>query len=423
MKRPKTPMYPPPSTPPTPQQRQSFTRLLKPISKKRRNILQNPQPLPAAAGDAAIKWKPLNINKSELYLPLTFPTGQTFRWRQTGASQYTGPVGPHLVSLKQLEDNGVGYYCHFTDSEDMARIDLFDFLNMGISLNEMWSEFKASDERFAELALYLEGARVLRQDPLECLIQFICSSNNNIQRITKMVDFISSKGEFLGNVGGYDFFEFPTLERLALVSEAELREAGLNILLARWQLCNQNPGGVEWLATLRKLDLQEAIDGLCSLPGVGPKVAACIALFSLDQHHAIPVDTHVWQIATRYLIPELAGTRLTPKICNRVADAFVSKYGKYAGWAQTLLFISELPSQRALLPSSFWNTEERSSPKLQMKIQAIQETKENPGSKRKTTVPNAFNLLPDHLQDSSNNDDIHDSSHSICHIFFSQASR
>lgn len=57
------------------------------------------------------------------------------------------------------------------------------------------------------------------------------------------------------------------------------------------------PGkGVEWLASLRKLDLQEAVEGLSSLPGVGPKVAACIALFSLDQHHAIPVDTHVWQV-------------------------------------------------------------------------------------------------------------------------------
>lgn len=55
-------------------------------------------------------------------------------------------------------------------------------------------------------------------------------------------------------------------------------------------------GGEEWLASLRNLDLQEVIDALSTLPGVGPKVAACIALFSLDQHHAIPVDTHVWQV-------------------------------------------------------------------------------------------------------------------------------
>ncbi|KAL0351517.1 UNVERIFIED_CONTAM: N-glycosylase/DNA lyase OGG1 [Sesamum calycinum] len=138
MKRAKSRLPPTPSTPPTPQQRQSFSKLLVPISRKRRNILQNPQPLPAAAVvDDAVKWKRLNINKSELYLPLTFPTGQTFRWKETGPLQYTGPIGPHLVSLKQLEDNGVAYHFHFTGNEDIARIDLFDFLNMGISLNEM----------------------------------------------------------------------------------------------------------------------------------------------------------------------------------------------------------------------------------------------------------------------------------------------
>lgn len=58
------------------------------------------------------------------------------------------------------------------------------------------------------------------------------------------------------------------------------------------------------------------------------------------------------KIATQHLIPELSGTRLTPKLCSRVADAFVSKYGKYAGWAQTLLFIAELPAQKAILPAS-----------------------------------------------------------------------
>lgn len=57
------------------------------------------------------------------------------------------------------------------------------------------------------------------------------------------------------------------------------------------------------------------------------------------------------QIATTYLLPDLAGARLTTKLCNRVAEAFVSKYGEYAGWAQTLLFIAELPPQKALLQS------------------------------------------------------------------------
>lgn len=60
-------------------------------------------------------------------------------------------------------------------------------------------------------------------------------------------------------------------------------------------------GGADWLSSLRGLELHEVIDALCTLPGVGPKVAACIALFSLDQHHAIPVDTHVWKVCLFHL--------------------------------------------------------------------------------------------------------------------------
>ncbi|CAK9168740.1 unnamed protein product [Ilex paraguariensis] len=363
---------PTPSTPPTPQiihkTLHSKTINLKPNShsfrkvKPKRDLFTNLKlpntPPPTIPISQELKWVPLNLGKSELYLPLTFPTGQTFRWKQTGPLQYTGAVGSNLVSLKQLDNGDVGYYFHYATSEASARLALLDFLNVGISLNDMWEVFSAADSRFAELARHLGGSRVLRQDPLECLIQFICSSNNNIRRITGMVDFVSSLGNYLGTVEGFAFHEFPSLDRLSQVSEAELREAGFGYrakyIIGTVRALQSKPmGGVEWLASLRELDLQKAIDGLSTLPGVGPKVAACVALFSLDQHHAIPVDTHVWQIATRYLIPELAGTRLTPKVCNRVADAFLSKYGKYAGWAQTLLFIAELPSQKAILPLNF----------------------------------------------------------------------
>lgn len=102
---------------------------------------------------------------------------------------------------------------------------------MGICLSDLWIDFSVSDPRFAELAGRLSGARVLRQDPLECLIQFICSSNNNIKRITQMVDFVSSLGDCVGVVEGVEFYEFPSLERLAKVSEDEFRKAGFGYRL------------------------------------------------------------------------------------------------------------------------------------------------------------------------------------------------
>lgn len=39
-------------------------------------------------------------------------------------------------------------------------------------------------------------------------------------------------------------------------------------------------------------------DLLVALPGVGPKTAACVLLFSLDRPH-FPVDTHVHRVAIR----------------------------------------------------------------------------------------------------------------------------
>lgn len=211
--RPKPTPIPPP-TPPL------FT------TKPRSQTHHNPTKKPKS------KWVPLNLTQSELSLPLTFPTGQTFRWKQTGPLQYTGVVDSHLVSLTHLQNGDVSYCLHHTTtSETSARSALLDFLNVGISLSEIWEVFSASDPRFAELACHLGGARVLRQDPLECLIQFLCSSNNNIKRITKMVDFVSSLGTYLGTVEGLQFHQFPSLDQLASVSEDQLRQAGFGYRL------------------------------------------------------------------------------------------------------------------------------------------------------------------------------------------------
>lgn len=168
-----------------------------------------------------------------------------------------------------------------------------------------------------------------------------------------MVWTLAGYGERLGEVGGFVFHRFPTIERLAQVSEQELRDAGFGyrakyIVGTAKELIAKPGGGAKWLALLRDRELPEVIEGLCTLPGVGPKVAACIALFSLDKNQAIPVDTHVWKVATQYLLPELAGKSLTPKLSIVVADAFVAKFGEYAGWAQTVLFIGQLPAQKLL---------------------------------------------------------------------------
>ena len=52
------------------------------------------------------------------------------------------------------------------------------------------------------------------------------------------------------------------------------------------------------LAPLRNMAEAECERFLCSLPGIGKKVARCVMLFSLNLN-VFPVDTHCWRISQR----------------------------------------------------------------------------------------------------------------------------
>uniref|UniRef100_A0A8C3SNT4 DNA-(apurinic or apyrimidinic site) lyase n=1 Tax=Chelydra serpentina TaxID=8475 RepID=A0A8C3SNT4_CHESE len=85
--------------------------------------------------------------------------------------------------------------------------------------------------------------------------------------------------------------------------------------------------GAEGLHQLRRTPYPEARRLLCTLPGVGAKVADCVCLMALDKAEAVPVDTHVWQIARRDY-----GLALGPGPRN----FFRRLWGPYAGWAQAV---------------------------------------------------------------------------------------
>jgi N-glycosylase/DNA lyase len=101
-------------------------------------------------------------------------------------------------------------------------------------------------------------------------------------------------------------------------------------------------GNLKWFQELQKMDYRQAHTELLSLTGIGPKVADCICLMSLNHLEAIPVDTHVFQIAQHYL-PHLAKMKsVTGKAYTDIGDKFREVYGPYAGWAQTVLFCADL---------------------------------------------------------------------------------
>jgi N-glycosylase/DNA lyase len=90
------------------------------------------------------------------------------------------------------------------------------------------------------------------------------------------------------------------------------------------------------------MSYEDAHVELTKLTGIGPKVADCICLMSLNHLQAIPVDTHVIQIAERYL-PDLSKQKtMTAVKYKKIREKFIEIYGNKAGWAQTVLFCGEL---------------------------------------------------------------------------------
>ena len=89
---------------------------------------------------------------------------------------------------------------------------------------------------------------------------------------------------------------------------------------------------------------------LVQLTGVGPKVADCVCLMGLGWGGAVPVDTHVWQIALRdynYGGGGGAGGKrktatLTKAMYDGVGDFFRGLWGEHAGWAHSVLFTADL---------------------------------------------------------------------------------
>lgn len=88
---------------------------------------------------------------------------------------------------------------------------------------------------------------------------------------------------------------------------------------------------------------REAHAALLALQGVGPKVADCVCLMGLAWDEAVPVDTHVWQIAQRdYRFGKGKFRSLTPATYEAIGELFRGLWGKEAGWAHSVLFAADL---------------------------------------------------------------------------------
>ena len=257
------------------------------------------------------------------------------------------------------------------------------YFNLQLDLGALYAQWSRDDANFRTKAPKFSGIRILNQDAWEALVCFICSSNNNISRISQMAHKLCLHyGPFLGTVDGEAFHDFPAPAALAAPDvEGHLRQLGFGyrakyIAQTAKYMCHDKPRG--WLTGLRNprcpdwpphpVDGASAVSAvsetpavpvtktqpeastykhaqeqLLTLSGVGPKVSDCVCLMGLGWGEAVPVDTHVWQIAVRdYKFKKQASKTFSKGMHDAVGDHFRNLWGEYAGWAQSVLFTANL---------------------------------------------------------------------------------
>ncbi|MCL5104215.1 MAG: hypothetical protein M1133_08885 [Armatimonadetes bacterium] len=289
----------------------------------------------------------LDLQGQPLDLELTFNCGQAFRWRRRPDGVWSGVVRDKLVELA-TRDGQVMWRTNPASDLPLVR----DYLRLSDDVNAIYAHLSATDPHLAALIERFHGLRLVRQDPTETLLTFICSAANSIPRIMTAVESLSERyGGLVCEQGGICYYAFPRVETVAkshssaLESTRGLAFRGRNLKMVAEQVWERGEG---WLASLRGMSYAHARAELLGIHGVGRKIADCACLFSLDKDEAVPVDTHVRQLAHRLFLPQMKERTVTEAVYRRIVESFIERYGRYAGWAQEFLYYEDLLRTRAL---------------------------------------------------------------------------
>lgn len=276
-------------------------------------------------------------------------SGQVFLWNKSPEppSPTEGPWWYGINGREILKIDGhSGTVLSYVDRRWTP--DTADFFRTGDDARAI-RRTTSADRTVKGAAEKYPGLRILRQDPYQCMISFLISTNSNIQRIrTNLASITAEFGDPI-RADGREFFLFPRPSRLAGASEQEVRRCGVGyragyVIEASKMLVGKEidlSGGGGYYDTMNKM---------LAIPGVGNKVADCIMLFSLDRMDAFPLDRWMMRVLQKYyntILDMVQIATLTDKQYKRLHEKIVGYFGPYAGYAQQLLFKMERDNRGA----------------------------------------------------------------------------
>lgn len=251
--------------------------------------------------------------------------GQAFRWIMDGDNTWRCVIKSHPIFVEQTDECLSVFPCKESDVDSI--INYFDLKRDYSQIHSML----AKDEYLKDCLNVSRGIRVFNQAPFEALISFIISANNNIKRISGIVERLcrSYGREIISN--NTIFYSFPEPQDITNASIEDLKMLGMGYRAPYVKASAQKIADGYNLELLRNVPLDEARKELLSFTGVGPKVADCVLLFSLGHLNAFPID--VWiERAMRNIYFE--GKQPT----KQELSSIINNLGPYSGIIQQYIF-------------------------------------------------------------------------------------
>jgi N-glycosylase/DNA lyase len=269
---------------------------------------------------------------TRINLDTTINSGQVFLWDKIDGVWY-GVNGTEILRVRQ---NPFEIISSQKKPSDFFRQDD----NIEKILNEI-----IKDNLVRSAVKLFPGLRLLRQDPFQCYISFICSSNSSIQNIKQMLKRLCHKFGKETYFEGREFFTFPDAEKLANAHVKDLLSCGLGFRAKYVKEAARAAysGSIEF-DFLKKIDYNSAKQDLKEIYGIGNKVADCILLFSLEKLEAFPIDIWTQRILQKYYSKKFSGLAeksLTEKNYESIHKKILEYFGPYAGYSQQFLFKME----------------------------------------------------------------------------------
>ncbi|MDE4907937.1 DNA lyase [Methanogenium marinum] len=265
-----------------------------------------------------------------LNLDVTLSCGQLFRWKKQDDT-WQGVADGKLITLRQD-----GRQLHFSGCSEAF---LISYLHLDCAPEDIVSGF-CCDTHITDAVSRTSGLRIVRQDPWECLISYLCAQNANIPFITRMIENLChAAGESITAPDGTVWYAFPTPDALSALSLEEKRGCTLGY---RAPYIHKTAAAIAvdpgWADRIRKLPFEEARRVLMAYPGIGPKVADCVLLFGFQKYESFPVDTWMRMIMHRLYGVGDPEKSFTPAEYDRIRRFAQERFGPYAGYAQEYLF-------------------------------------------------------------------------------------